>query len=260
MNKELEDKNKEDVYKENVEEKQVSPDLNAPNTETSLEDKTPKEAEDSKTKEGEEKSLEKTPEPKKRVAPSTVVEGAGINLIPTMSEQEVVVAERKKKVNVSSLVSLSLLFSISILVIGFNIVSRIQLNAQKDKLNEQERRIQGYSQIISGNTEILERVFLYKDIQEENYSRKSVVQYLETIASKSGSNVLSDFTFSGGESFEFSGEGQSYEDVAKLWYLLTNDVKVQDIELKSFSRSQQTARFTFAGNVKVEEFPTLSNN
>ena len=71
---------------------------------------------------------------------------------------------------------------------------------------------------------------------------------------------MNDFTFPGGESFEFSGEGQSYEDVAKLWYLLTNDVKTKDVELKSFSRSQQTARFTFKGSVKVEEFPTLSNN
>ncbi len=260
MNKEVENKNKEDVYKENVEKKNVSSDLNSPNTQVSSEGTKPKEVEDNQTKGSEEKSSEVTPTPKKGAAPSTVVEGAGINLIPSMSEEEVVVAERKKKVNVSSLVSLSLLFSISILVIGFNIVSRIQLNAQKDKLNEQERRIQGYSQIISGNTEILERVFLYKDIQEESYSRKSVVQYLETVASKSGNNVLNDFTFPGGESFEFSGEGQSYEDVAKLWYLLTNDVKTKDVELKSFSRSQQTARFTFKGSVKVEEFPTLSNN
>lgn len=259
MNKEVEDKNKENAYKEKVEEKKAS-DLNSPNTVVSSADERPKETKNTQIKKREKKSSKETQTSKKGVAPTTVVEGSGINLIPSMSEEEIVVSERKKKVNVSSLVSLSLLFSISILVIGFNIVSRIQLNAQQEKLNEQEKRIQGYSQIISGNVEILERVFLYQDIQKENYSRKSVVQYLETVATKSGNNILNDFTFSGGESFEFSGEGQSYEDVAKLWYLLTNDSKTENVELKSFSRSQQTARFTFGGSVKVEEFPTSSNN
>lgn len=258
MNKEIKDKNKEEIYKEEPE-KNVS-DLDSRESKASSLDPKAKEVGDTPKKETQKKPSVEDQSPKKSVAPSTVVGGSGINLIPTMSEEEVVVAERKKKVNVSSLVSLSLLFSISILVIGFNIVSRVQLNAQREKLNEQERRIQGYSQIISGNTEILERVFLYNDIQEENYSRKSVVEYLETVASKAGSNVLNDFTFPSGESFEFSGEGQSYEDVAKLWYLLTNDVKTEDIELKSFSRSQQTARFTFRGTVKTEEFPTLSGN
>ena len=53
---------------------------------------------------------------------------AGINLIPTLSKEEVVVEEKKKKLNIGSIVSLLILVVVSILIVGFNIVSRMQLN------------------------------------------------------------------------------------------------------------------------------------
>lgn len=195
--------------------------------------------------------------PSKKSAPKTVVEESNINLIPTMTDEEIKAEDTKSKVKLSSLISLMVLFLVSILVVGFNIISRIQLNAQRESLAQQERNIQNYSHLISGNTEILERVYLYEDIQEDRYSITMVVEYLESVASRSGSSVINDMVFRTTESFEFSGESNGLEDVAKLWYLLTNDAKILDVELRSFSGRGQTARFSFRGRLDLDEFPSL---
>ena len=191
---------------------------------------------------------------KKSVAPSTIVEETGINLIPTMSTEEIKEDEKKKKMNKSALVSLSILFSVSIIVVGFNILSKIQLNAERERLNEHERRVSAYSQFVVDNTEILERVMLYKDIEEGKFSTKSVIDYVQSIAVKSGSSKLSEFSFSGSNAFAFSGESTDLEDVAKLWYLLTNDSKIGNINLKSISKGEDGVRYSFVGELKLDQF------
>ena len=215
------------------------------------------------------------PHPKKEVAkktpmeevkkketeiPESIVEETGINLIPTMTKEEIKVDEKKKKINVSALVSLSLLFSVSILITGFNIISKIQLNTEKDKLFAYEKSIEAYNQFILGNNEILERVSLYKDIQEGKFSTKAVVDYVESIATKSGSSELIEFSFSGGRGFSFTGEAQDLEDVAKLWYLLTNDLRIEGITLKSISKGEDGTRFSFTGDLKLDQFVNSTNN
>ena len=199
------------------------------------------------------------PVKKESLAPKTVVEEKGINLIPSMSDEEIFKEDRKKKVSVSSLISVSVLLSVSILVVGFNIISRIQLNAQNNKLVEKEKNIQEYTILISGNTEILERVLLYEDIQEGRFSTKLVVDYFQNLASRSGSIQLHDFAFQGSKAFEFSGNSQGLEDVAKFWYLLSNDENIEEVTLKSVSRSEEGASFSFTGNMRIEEFTQSVN-
>ncbi len=259
MNKIAEEKNKKEIAENKVKEERSSPSNPPKDLEDSAQEKPSKGSEE-ESKQVSESKEEKKPPIKKSVAPNTVVEGSGINLIPTMSEEELDTEEKKKKINATSLISVSLLLSISILVIGFNIVSKIQLNAQQEKLNEQEREIQGYSQLISGNTEILERVFLYEDIQGGRFSTKLVIDHFRNQVSKSGASSLEDFSFPGTKSFEFSGRGQNLEDVSKLWYLLINDKKVETVELKSVSKSLEGAIFSFNGTLVIEEFMGLSDN
>ncbi len=251
MNSKKEDRAKNESIAKEIREmqKEISPTaLEATRNEPS------KEKEKAHTKE-EKKTSEKV-----SIAPKTVVEGAGINLIPSMTEDEIEKEEKKKKVSLSSLISLSLLFSISILVIGFNIISKIQLNTQKEKISEKERVIKEYSQLISGNTEILERIFLYKDIQDGRFSSKLVIDYIQGLLSKSGGSDIRDFSFSGNKSFEFSGNSQGLEDVAKLWYLLSHDSKIEGVELRSFSKTNDGATYSFSGDLKVEEFSSSPLN
>ncbi len=186
--------------------------------------------------------------------PSSIVGESGINLIPTMSKEEIVTEERKKKINSSSLISLSILFSVSIIVVGFNIISKIQLNSEKEKLYAFEKKMSQYDQFIIENNEIMRRVSLYKDIQEGRFSSKAVIDYIQSIATKSGSSKLSEFSFSGGRAFSFTGESQDLEDVAKLWYLLTNDSRIEGITLKSISKGDDSTRFSFTGDLKLEYF------
>lgn len=191
---------------------------------------------------------------KESVAPSTIVEETGINLIPTMTEVEIKVEEKKKRVNTGSLVGLSLLFSVTILTIGFNIITRGQLDSEKKKLQEAEKRIMEYSYVASGNTEILERIFLFKDIQEGRISTRRIIEELRNVANTSGNNVISSFAFPGGETFEIRGEASSLEDVAKFWYLMENYEKFKDVQLRSFSGAGGRASYSFTGKLNLEEF------
>jgi len=240
MNKEIEDTNKTDF---SVQKEESSQGGFMSKIKTTLETAS----------EGKEK-LEKEGEQKKSVAPSTIVEETGINLIPTMSEVEIETEDKKKRVNLGSLISLSLLFSVTILATGFNIISRMQLDSQKRKLQEVEKRVMEYSYVTSGNTEILERIFLFKDIQEGRISTRILIEELRSVANTSGNNVINTFAFPGGKAFEISGDASSLEDVAKFWYLMDNHEKFEDVQLRSFSGTGDKANYSFTGNLNLEEF------
>jgi hypothetical protein len=201
-----------------------------------------------------EKKSKKQVDQKESVAPSTIVEETGINLIPTMTDVEIKTEDKKKRVNLGSLISLSLLFSVTILVTGFNIISRMQLDSQKRKLQEVEKRVMEYSYITSGNTEILERIFLFKDIQEGRISTRVFIEELRSVANTSGNNVINTFAFPGGEAFEISGNASSLEDIAKFWYLMDNHEKFEDVQLRSFSGTGDKASYSFTGRLNLEEF------
>jgi|LDZT01.1.fsa_nt_gi hypothetical protein len=240
MNKEIEETNKTDS---SIQKEESSQGGFMSKVKTTLETVT-----------GVEKKNSKKEEQKKSVAPSTIVEETGINLIPTMSEVEIKTEEKKKRVNLGSLISLSLLFSVTILATGFNIISRIQLDSQKSRLKEVEKRIMEYSYITSGNTEILERIFLFKDIQEGRISTRILIEELRGVANTSGNNVINTFAFPGGEAFEINGDASSLEDVAKFWYLMDNHDKFEDVQLRSFSGTGDKASYSFTGRLNLEEF------
>jgi len=96
-----------------------------------------------------------------KVPPTTPgKENTGINLIPNLSEEEVVKETKKKTLNMGAVISLMALVVISILIVGFNIISKIQLNSEKEKLYNYEQRLGAVSYKITGNNEISERLKL----------------------------------------------------------------------------------------------------
>jgi hypothetical protein len=130
----------------------------------------------------------------------------------------------------------------------------MQLDSQKRRLKEVEKRVMEYSYISSGNTEILERIFLFKDIQEGRISTRILIEELRSFANTSGNNVINTFAFPGGEAFEISGDSASLEDVAKFWYLMDNHEKFEDVQLRSFSGTGEKANYSFTGKLNLEEF------
>lgn len=183
----------------------------------------------------------------------------GLNLIPTMSKEEVLIEESKKKINVGSIASLLLLVLVSLGIIGWNILAKLQVNNAQEELNVLENSMLDQSQKILDNTEILERVMLYKEIQKAAYSPKEVIEYINDVASKSGPNsYIKDFSFGSDLSFTFSGSANDFEGVSKLWYLLTHDANVETVSLKSVGKNIEGVSFAFEGKLLFDEFLILS--
>lgn len=205
-----------------------------------------------------------TPPPAPKVSPpkpgyENIMAENGVNLIPTLSKEEVVVAQKKKKLNVGSIVSLLILVVVSILIIGFNIVSRMSLNNEKEKLKAYETKITKMTQKMISSNEITERVQLYDRVLGETYSPKSVVDYLNAIASKSGTSVISNFVLGENLLFTIEGKASDMENVSKFWYLLSNDPKMETVTLQSVGNSENNVRFVFKGKLILKEFLSSNN-
>jgi len=192
-------------------------------------------------------------EPKAPVAENIVADD-GINLIPTLSKEEVAVVEKKKKLNIGSIVSLLILVVVSILIVGFNIVSKMVLNTEKAKLAAYETQVNKMTQKIISSNAISERIKLYQDILGETYSPKGVVDYINALASKSGSAKVSKFALSNDLTFSIEGEANDLEDISKFWYILSSDPKVETVTLQSVGNNVNSMRFSFKGKFIIEEF------
>lgn len=199
----------------------------------------------------------KKTEPNAMVVPNNVAVPLekGINLIPTLSKEEILHESKKKKLNVGSIVSLLVLVVITILIVGFNIISKMTVNAETASLAKYENTLTNLSQTIISSNEITERVLLYKSIQGQSFSPKLVIEYINNIASKSGNTTLvTKYSFGNDLSFTIEGEAASLEDVSKFWYLLSNDPEVEEVTLSSVGNSANVARFTFDGSLVFEDF------
>jgi len=195
-----------------------------------------------------------TPTPPATPSPAPAKENTGINLIPNLSKAEVVHEKKKKKLNMGAVISLMTLVFVSILIVGFNIISKIQLNSEKEKLYNYEQRLSSVSYKITGNNEIRERISLYKDIQKDAFSPRTVIEYINSIAAKSGSIDITSFEFGGQLTFDLDGDAYTLEEVSKFWYLLSNDSKVENIILKSVGKTTDGVRFSFEGKLVFTDF------
>lgn len=191
--------------------------------------------------------------PKAPMAENLVAE-QGINLIPTLSKEEVAVVEKKKKLNIGSIVSLLILVVVSILIVGFNIVSKMVLNTEKNKLANYEAQVNKVTQKIISSNEISERIDLYQDILGEAYSPKEVVDYINTLAARSGSATVNKFSITGDLTFSIEGEANDLEDISKFWYILSSDPKVESVTLQSVGNNVNSIRFSFKGKFLIDEF------
>ncbi len=182
-----------------------------------------------------------------------------INLIPTLTKEEVIVEQKKKKLNVGSIVSLLILVVISIFIVGFNIISKIQVNNEKKVLSAYESKLQNSIQKIISSNEVVDRVLLYKDIEGKTYSPKGAIEYINKIASKSGNAQITKFTFGNDLSFTIEGTASNLENVSKFWYLLGNDPEVKEVNLKSVGNTSNRSTFAFNGKMVFEYFLSSSD-
>ncbi|MCK9369058.1 hypothetical protein M0R04_03795 [Candidatus Dojkabacteria bacterium] len=180
--------------------------------------------------------------------------GKTINLIPNLTHAEVKIEKKKIQLNTTSAVALVLFALLTLIIVGVNIFTKLDLNTQKKKLYALESTLGSKSELILGNDEILRRVDLYNKIAATTVSSKDVVLYFQTISSGFGTFEVIKLT--GGTAFTLSGSARNLTNVSKLWYLLGNDVHIESVNLKSVVKDSSNARFTFEGVILPESFKT----
>lgn len=184
----------------------------------------------------------------------------GLNLIPTPTKEEVAKEGKKAALNIGSAFSLLTLVLVSVFVISFNIMSKMELNKNRESLYAYETEIKRSSQEIIDNNEVVDRIFLYKSIQEKTFSPKAVIEYVEDIAEKSGGINIKTYDIQEDLTFEIAGESQDLEKVSKFWYLLCNDDAILDVNLNSVSKGGEGATFSFEGQFVYEYFVNVEGN
>lgn len=183
---------------------------------------------------------------------SNLSHSIGINLIPPRTQQEVQLETTKSTVNVGAAVAVLLLVVLSIVIIGYNVISKFNLDDKKEGLYALEEVLNARKATIVANNEILSRIDLYEDIQESTYNSKDVIEYWNYVSS--GMAEITKIELSGNLGFSINGSADDLTEVAKLWYLLANDEHVDEINLESVVKTEDLARFQFEGIINFESF------
>lgn len=174
-----------------------------------------------------------------------IIDDDGINLLPVMTKKEVVAEKRKTKVNVGAVVSIVIFLLITIAVVVFSTVLKVQLNNEKEKLFALENDVKGESTKILNNAEVLKRIYLYRNISSSQFSTRKIFDYFSAIAAKQGDVVLKNFVFGSERQHSFEGTTDSLDTASKLWYLLQEDEKVEAVVVDDLSKTRDGVRFSF---------------
>lgn len=180
-----------------------------------------------------------------------------INLIPIMSKSEVVAEKKKVKFNISAILSIIVFLVVTIAIVAFSTISKLQVDNSMAELAKQEQEVKALSSKVLSNDEILNRIYLYKDISADQYSPKKIFEYFSNIASFDSSIQLDSFTFRSNTYLDFEGKGNSLETVSKFWYLLGEDEQIERVVLDSLSKGAEQVQFSFIITMSEKAF---SNN
>ncbi|KKP43170.1 MAG: hypothetical protein UR34_C0003G0029 [candidate division WS6 bacterium GW2011_GWC1_33_20] len=178
----------------------------------------------------------------------------GVNLIPAMTEEEKVSVKTKNTLNVGSILSLIALATIAIGIVGFNILSKTQLNSKKADLARIEGTVKSKMDKIVANNAIVDRAILYSEVKENSFSHKKIIEFFNSIGARIGSVSFKSIDISETLEFELSGSTVNLEQTAKLWYLFGVHENIDTINLESVSKSENGATFSFKGVLNIKNF------
>ncbi len=178
----------------------------------------------------------------------------GVNLIPAMTKEEKIHVKKKNTLNIGSILSIIALATVAIGIVGFNIISKAQLNTKKAALTRVERTINSKMDKIVSNNAILARVKLYEQVKKNSFSHKKVVVFLNEMAARVEGVSYKSISISEALEFEISGRSPNLEQLSRLWYLLGVNDNVNTINLGSVSKVEDGASFSFEGQFNLENF------
>jgi hypothetical protein len=178
--------------------------------------------------------------------------GEGINLVPTLTQDEITVEQRKTGANFISAIGILVIAIISAVIVGFNFITRAQLANEQEKLTALEQNVKQKGDVIAANSAIVERFDLYADVQASTFSPKEVLDYWLDLSNEFGE--INRIELTGGLAFTISGDAETLPDVARLWHLLSIDEKVESITLESVSKTGVEVSYRFEGNLDFDYF------
>lgn len=180
--------------------------------------------------------------------------GEGFNLMPKITEEQKAIETKKSTFNIGSVLSLIALVGLSLLIVGFNIISKQLLNQTKQELYNYENTVNQKVDLIISNDSIVERVILYEKIKNNSFSHKEVIDFMQSVVTKTGNVELRDIEITDNLTFSIVGTASSLEDVSKLWYLLGVSESIETVNLESVGKTENGARFTFEGKLVSSKF------
>lgn len=180
--------------------------------------------------------------------------GEGVNLIPSMTKEEKIHVRKKNTLNIGSLLSIIILATIAISIVGFNIISKAQLNTKKSALTRIEKSVDSKMDKIISNNAILSRIKLYEQVKKGSFSHKKIIEFLNEMAGKVSGISYRSITISEELDFEVSGKSPDLEQLSRLWYLLGINENIETINLGSVSKGDDGATFSFEGKLILENF------
>jgi hypothetical protein len=178
----------------------------------------------------------------------------GFNLMPSMTDEEKTVEKTKSTANIGSVLSLIALLFISLMIVGFNIISKQQLNYQSDQLRKLENSVNQNIEILIANESIVERVVLFEEVRRNAFSHKKILEFLSQMGVKIGGIEIKSVVIAENLAFSCSGEAVNLEQVSKFWYLLGVDENIESINLSSVSKIENGVRFGFEGKLNGKNF------
>ncbi len=178
----------------------------------------------------------------------------GFNLIPSLTKEEKIHVKKKNTLNIGSLLSIITLSAIALGIVGFNILSKTQLNFKKSTLAKIEKEANSKIDKIESNNLILTRIDLYENVKKNAFSHKEIIEFLNEIAGKVSGITYRNIVISEDLTFELSGNGPDFEQISRLWYLFGINENIETINLSSVNKSENGATFSFEGKLIFENF------
>ncbi len=181
-------------------------------------------------------------------------ETEGVNLIPSRTKEEEIQVKKKTTLSIGSLLAIIILALVSIGIVGFNIITKNQLSDKKKELANMENVVNQKADKIIANNVILDRINLYKKVKANSFSHKKVITFLREMAGKIQGITYDSMEISEDLSFKISGDAPNLEQLSRMWYLFGVNENIETIKLKSFSKTETGATFSFDGKLVLDNF------
>ena len=178
----------------------------------------------------------------------------GVNLIPSRTREEEIQVKKKTTLSIGSLLAIIILALVSIGIVGFNIITKNQLSDKKKELANMENVVNQKADKIIANNVILDRINLYKKVKANSFSHKKVITFLREMAGKIQGITYDSMEISEDLSFKISGDAPNLEQLSRMWYLFGVNENIETIKLKSFSKTETGATFSFDGKLVLDNF------